>query len=95
MRLIKLLAIFLVIITLGACVGMKTTQTDEERKDVLYTCDCGPQCKCNTVSTKPGNCACGAPLKWGHIVKAEGNDALLVNLSHLVAHGERHFFTRV
>lgn len=47
------------------------------RKDVLYTCNCGPECKCNTVSTQPGNCACGKPLRWSHIVKVEGTEALL------------------
>lgn len=56
---------------------MKTTDTSGDRHDVLYTCNCGPQCKCNTVSTTPGNCACGAPLKWGHILKVEGNEAIL------------------
>lgn len=48
-----------------------------DRQDVLYTCNCGPDCKCNTVSTQPGECACGVPLKWGHVVKVEGDEALL------------------
>ena len=26
------------------------------RHDVLYTCACGDQCNCNSVSAKPGNC---------------------------------------
>ena len=56
---------------------METGTAEEQRKDVLYTCNCGPECKCNTVSTKPGNCACGQPMKWGHVVKIEGNEALL------------------
>ena len=56
---------------------METGTAEEQRKDVLYTCNCGPECKCNTVSTKPGNCACGQPMKWGHVVKVEGNEALL------------------
>ena len=50
---------------------------DEARKDVLYTCGCGDQCKCNSVSTTPGNCKCGKPMKWGHILKVEGNEALV------------------
>lgn len=49
----------------------------EKRKDVLYVCNCGDQCKCNTVSTAPGKCSCGSPLKAGHVVKSEGNDVLL------------------
>jgi hypothetical protein len=47
------------------------------RKDVLYSCNCGPECKCNTVSVAPGNCACGKPLVWGHLVRVEGDEALL------------------
>lgn len=47
------------------------------RSDVLYSCNCGPACKCNSVSVKPGNCACGKPLAWGHLVRVEGDEALL------------------
>ena len=54
-----------------------STTAKEERQDVLYTCNCGPECKCNTVSTKPGNCVCGTPLKWGHALRTEGNEAIL------------------
>ncbi len=35
----------------------------QERQDVLYTCDCGPQCNCNSVSIHPGNCKCSMDLK--------------------------------
>ena len=56
---------------------METASTEEQRSDVLYTCDCGPQCKCNSVSTKPGKCSCGQPMKWGHVLKTEGNEAIL------------------
>ncbi len=28
-----------------------------------YVCNCGPDCKCNTVSVNPGKCSCGVPLK--------------------------------
>ena len=60
-------------ILLAGCAQMQTTGLQDDRQDVLYTCNCGPQCKCNTVSTQPGKCACDAPLKWGHILKIEGN----------------------
>lgn len=49
----------------------------ETRRDVLYTCDCGAECKCNSVSTSPGDCKCGKPMKWGHLLKMEGNEALI------------------
>ena len=47
------------------------------RNDVLYTCACGAGCDCNSVSKTPGNCRCGKPLAWGHVVKVEGSEALL------------------
>jgi hypothetical protein len=50
---------------------------DEARQDVLYFCDCGKECKCDSVSTGPGNCKCGKPMKWGHVLKVEGNEALV------------------
>jgi hypothetical protein len=50
---------------------------DEARKDVLYTCNCGDECKCNSVATTPGNCKCGKPMKWGHVLKVEGNEAII------------------
>ena len=56
---------------------METANAEEQRRDVLYTCNCGPKCKCTTVSTKPGNCGCGQPMKRGHVVKVEGNEAIL------------------
>ena len=27
-----------------------------------YVCDCGPDCKCGTISQSPGNCTCGKKL---------------------------------
>lgn len=57
--------------------GMMAPQNQEERRDALYTCACGPACDCNTVSVKPGVCRCGQPLKWGHVLKIEGNEALV------------------
>ena len=56
---------------------MLTARADEPRRDVLYYCNCGPECKCNSVSTQPGNCKCDKPMKWGHVLKIEGNEALV------------------
>lgn len=28
-----------------------------------YACACGPSCDCGTISQKPGDCACGKPMK--------------------------------
>jgi hypothetical protein len=34
-----------------------------------YVCDCGADCKCNTISQNPGNCTCGKKMVE---VKAKG-----------------------
>ena len=77
----KSIAIQVLLITtllaFAGCAAMETADTGDSRQDILYTCNCGPQCKCNTVSIEPGKCACGTPLKWGHVVKTDGNEALL------------------
>jgi len=36
-----------------------------------YVCDCGPECKCGTISQNPGNCTCGKKMKMVE-VKAKG-----------------------
>jgi len=78
MRTVRMLTV--VLLTALLFISLSTdgsAAAEEERQDVLYTCNCGPACKCNTVSTKPGACTCGAPLKWGHVIKIEGNEAIL------------------
>lgn len=52
---------------------------DASRADVIYTCACDDGCDCNSVGTSPGNCRCGKPMAWGHVVKVEGNEALVCN----------------
>ena len=80
-------ALFLTaIFSLGGCSGMDRMEQETkkelsfdrvERHDVLYTCSCGQNCNCKTVSTKPGKCDCGRPLKWGHVLKIRKNEAIL------------------
>lgn len=70
---IMLLMVFAVLLLSAAIAAT----ADEPRTDVLYYCNCGPECKCNSVATKPGDCKCGKPMKWGHVVKIEGNEALV------------------
>lgn len=77
MKTMRCLLFMCLIAFLAASVAMSSADTKVERHDVLFTCDCKPDCKCNTVSTKPGKCKCGETLKWGHVVKVEGNEALL------------------
>jgi len=69
--------LLLTLLVFAVCATMGYAVTEEKRSDVLYTCDCGKECKCNSMSVNPGNCTCGKPMKWGHVVKIEGNEALL------------------
>ena len=75
----KKLFVILTITTLafGATLALVSAADDAPRQDVLYTCDCGASCQCNSMSTEPGDCKCGKPMKWHHVVKVEGNEALL------------------
>jgi hypothetical protein len=86
----KKLAAVLVLIAsafvLGACAhegsghkGMHEGQGAKamtQGSSVIYWCACGPDCKCNSVATKPGKCSCGKEMAGGHVVYMEGNTAL-------------------
>ena len=52
-------------------------QEQDARTDILYTCACGDGCTCNSVSNTPGNCKCGKPMEWGHVVNVEEDEALV------------------
>ncbi len=77
MRLWKLFLLAAILALVAGCAAMQKGEEQAERHDVLYFCDCGPQCNCNTVSTKPGKCACGMKMKWGHVIRVEGNEAIV------------------
>jgi len=77
MRAAKFFVLFLAITALLLGTTVQTAITAEERGDILYYCDCGPDCHCNSVSTKPGNCKCNKPMKWGHVIKIEGDEAIV------------------
>jgi len=61
----------------GSLVLGGAAEEGDARQDVLYVCGCGADCQCNSVSTEPGDCKCGKPMKWHHVVKVEGDEALL------------------
>jgi len=69
------LLVIAAVFVLGAAAVALTAE--EPRTDILYYCNCGAECKCNSVGVKPGDCKCGKPMKWGHVVKVEGNEALV------------------
>ena len=76
----NLAGLFLILLSVVLAWGCAAKTGDAQagaRQDVLYVCNCGDACKCNAMSTKPGNCACGKEMKWNHVVKVEGDEALL------------------
>lgn len=77
MKRVSILPFVVAVAIVAAVVGVAFAATEEARHDVLYTCGCGSKCGCQTASLTPGKCGCGKPLIWGHVVKVEGNDALV------------------
>ncbi len=50
----------------GDTVMLKADSWEKERSFKMigkYSCACGPECKCDTISQNPGKCACGVELK--------------------------------
>lgn len=43
--------------------------------DEVYICGCGEGCGCDTISMKPGKCACGADLVKAKVTKVEKGKA--------------------
>jgi len=73
------IAAILGLFVVGAVQSLADDSAGKEvsRQDVIYSCACGEGCNCDTVSTTPGNCRCGKPMAWGHVVKSEGDDVLV------------------
>lgn len=80
-RLLVVLTVLLAVCLTAGLVFAQSGKTGKGKKmragKILYVCNCGPDCKCNTVSTKPGKCTCGEKLVPMHILKIEGDEALL------------------
>ncbi|NJD56617.1 MAG: hypothetical protein FIA94_09475 [Nitrospirae bacterium] len=50
----------------GDIAMLKAETWDKERPFKMtgkYMCDCGAECKCDTISQNPGKCACGKDMK--------------------------------
>ncbi len=50
----------------GDTVMLKAENWEKERAFPTtgkYTCACGPECKCDTISQNPGKCPCGTDMK--------------------------------
>lgn len=42
-----------------------------------YVCNCGADCKCDTISAEPGKCKCGKDMVPMHLLAIEGDTAVL------------------
>jgi hypothetical protein len=45
--------------------------------DEVYACNCGIDCKCNTMANNAGNCTCGNPMVKAKVMRIEGDTAYL------------------
>ncbi|WP_420267169.1 hypothetical protein [Candidatus Magnetominusculus dajiuhuensis] len=74
------LSLLLVLTLSGGIVyaeGKKKTASAPKKGSILYVCNCDDNCTCNTVKTKPGKCKCGKKLVPMHVLKIEGDEAIL------------------
>jgi hypothetical protein len=47
----------------------------EVRHDLVYACNCGPECDCGSISTEAGACSCGSEMAAAHLIEVDGHDA--------------------
>jgi hypothetical protein len=47
------------------------------RHDLIYVCNCGPDCDCGAVASKPGKCGCGSDLVEARMLMVDGSIASL------------------
>lgn len=74
----KSLSVLTVLLALAVLAGFVFAgQEDKGTGSILYVCNCSGDCKCNTVSTKPGKCTCGTELTATHVLKIENDEAIV------------------
>jgi hypothetical protein len=71
------LTLMLVLGFFGLSLAAETGKMTLKVGDTVYACDCGEGCPCNTLSKKPGNCACGKEMVEAKVVKVEEGTASL------------------
>jgi hypothetical protein len=47
-----------------------------DKSQVYYVCNCGADCKCNSISKEPGKCTCGKEMAAMHLLEIEKNTAV-------------------
>ena len=76
MKLLKILVIGVALTSLS--VGSVAAQSDSNNsQEIVYSCNCGPECKCNSASSQPGDCPCGVPMKAGNVIEDKDGEAIL------------------
>ena len=75
-HLIVLFVLISVSILAAAYADQKAT-VDLKVGDQVYACNCGIECKCNTMANKAGNCTCGKAMVKAKVVRIEGGTAYL------------------
>lgn len=73
----SLLVLFLIALVVATAALVFAAAEDKGAGSILYVCNCGPDCKCDTVSVKPGKCPCGTELAPTHVIKLENEHAIL------------------
>jgi len=48
-----------------------------DKSQIYYVCNCGDDCKCNSISKEPGKCTCGKEMAAMHMLEIEKNTAVL------------------
>jgi hypothetical protein len=61
---------------LASCSTSQKAAGESAARNILFVCNCGPDCKCTTAKVQPGKCTCGMALKAVHALKVEGDTAL-------------------
>jgi hypothetical protein len=71
---ILILAAVFVVIT----AGLVSVRAEEAAKNpAYYVCNCGADCKCDSISSEPGKCSCGKDMVQMHLLSIEGDKAYL------------------
>jgi len=69
-----------VVVCAGLSLAVQARETARQataQGTVLHVCNCGADCQCKTVSTKPGKCECGQELAAMHVLKIERGEGIL------------------
>ncbi len=65
--------VMVVFMFLGVTLGVALAA---DKSKVYYVCNCGQDCKCDTISKEPGKCKCGKDLVAMHLLDIEKDKAV-------------------